>query len=148
MNALNQKESSSKRGLSREGGPAFIEFESAGKTYYRCKCKDVWLDRRRKGCNVCEQQVLIGDSFPDVIPRKTEFFEGKRDFEFRELVSGLIPNPKLTQERMIKGCQVAFPDTIFFSNEGLAELVVSNDKEMCMANDQKIKLSKEMHNIK
>ena len=49
---------------------------------------------------------------------------------------------------MIKGCQVALPDTVFFSTEGLAELVVANDKEYCMSNDQKIKLTKEMHNIK
>jgi hypothetical protein len=77
-----------------------------------------------------------------------EFFDGKTDYQYRELVNGLVPNPRLPQERMIKGCQVLMPDTVFFNNEGLAEMVVSNDKEYCMANDQKIKLSKEMHTIK
>ena len=60
---------------------------------------------------------------------------------FKKLVENLISDPTKAQERLIKGCQVIFPDTIFYSGDGNPDLVVSNDKEMCMAHDQKLRIT-------
>lgn len=55
------------------------------------------------------------------------------------LVQELMPDPTNTNERMIKGCQVLVPETVFF-NEGRIEFMTASDKENCLAYDVKTKL--------
>jgi hypothetical protein len=49
------------------------------------------------------------------------------------LLSNLIPNPKEPKEKMCKGCQVFFPDTIFYNKDGNIDCLIQNDKDGCLA---------------
>ena len=55
------------------------------------------------------------------------------------LVQELIPNPKHPNERMIKGCQILVPETVFY-DEGRIEFMTASDRENCIAFDVKTKL--------
>lgn len=39
---------------------------------------------------------------------------------------------------MIKGCQLIMPETVFYK-DGKIDLIVSNDRDFCLATDTKIK---------
>ena len=49
------------------------------------------------------------------------------------LLRQLIPNPENPKERMIKGCQIFFPDTAFYTKDGKTECVIQNDKDGCLS---------------
>lgn len=52
---------------------------------------------------------------------------------FKDFIKSLIPNPKdNAKEKMIKGCQVFFPDTLFFE-KGKPSFLIQNDKDFCLA---------------
>jgi len=52
----------------------------------------------------------------------------------------LIPDPNNPRERLIKGCEIFMPDTVFFK-EGKIDFVAQNDKEFCLSFDTKTKLT-------
>jgi hypothetical protein len=52
----------------------------------------------------------------------------------------LIPDPNNPRERLIKGCEIFMPDTVFF-REGKIDFVAQNDKEFCLSFDTKTKLT-------
>jgi len=39
---------------------------------------------------------------------------------------------------MIKGCQIIMPETVFYK-DGKIDLIVSNDRDFCLATDTKLK---------
>jgi len=55
------------------------------------------------------------------------------------MIQDLIPNPSNPKERMIKGCQVFVPETIFFK-DGKIDFLTAIDKDFCLSLDIKTKL--------
>ena len=52
---------------------------------------------------------------------------------FQALILALIPNPfKNPKEKMIEGCQIFFPDTIFF-DRGKIDFIALMDKDFCLS---------------
>jgi len=44
----------------------------------------------------------------------------------------MIPDTNDPKEKMIKGCQVFFPETVFFSKSKI-DFIAANDKDMCLS---------------
>lgn len=63
---------------------------------------------------------------------------GPFSYTFFDLIKDLIPNPEHSKERMIKGCQIFMPETVFFK-EGQLEYSTVNDKDLCLAFELKTK---------
>lgn len=40
--------------------------------------------------------------------------------------------PPLEQDHIYKGCELIFPDTAFFNNQGVCELITKLDKDLCI----------------
>lgn len=59
--------------------------------------------------------------------------------DFAELVRKLVPDMNNPKERMIKGCQIIMPETVFYSRDGKIEFIVQNDRDWCLAQDLKTK---------
>ena len=52
---------------------------------------------------------------------------------FHMLMHELVPRPKDdAKEKMLSGCEVFFPDTVFF-HQGQAKYIVLNDRDFCLA---------------
>ena len=56
------------------------------------------------------------------------------------MIKDLLPHPSVSTDRMIKGCQVLVPETLF-CREGKFDFILTNDREFCMAIDTKTKLT-------
>jgi hypothetical protein len=52
----------------------------------------------------------------------------------------LIPDVSNPKEAMIKGCQIIMPETVFYK-DGKIDLIVSNDRDFCLATETKLKWS-------
>jgi hypothetical protein len=50
----------------------------------------------------------------------------------------LIPDVSNPKEAMIKGCQIIMPETVFYK-DGKIDLIVSNDRDFCLATETKLK---------
>ena len=70
--------------------------------------------------------------------RKIKLFESSLQLDFFELVRKLIPDVNNPKEKLIKGCSVIMPETVFF-REGKIELILQNDREFCLSQDTKTK---------
>ena len=58
---------------------------------------------------------------------------GDTDMPFHMLIHELIAKPKENpKEKMLSGCEIFFPDTIFFEKSG-RRYIVHNDKDYCLA---------------
>lgn len=52
---------------------------------------------------------------------------------FQALIQALIPDPsKNSKEKMIEGCQIFFPDTVFF-DRGKIDFIAMMDKDFCLS---------------
>ena len=61
----------------------------------------------------------------------------------------LVADPKKDAERLVKGCQVIFTDTIFFTDdEKESRFIIGTDKEGCMSYDMRIKSGWTIFNLK
>ena len=88
--------------------------------------------RKSQGCPMCSAQIKMQQRFELKKVQKSEFFKGE-EMQFKDFIKSLIPNPKDNpKEKMIKGCQVFFPDTLFFE-KGKPSFIVQNDKDFCLA---------------
>lgn len=69
--------------------------------------------------------------------RKMKYYQGQK-LEFQELIKKLIPDVSNPKEALIKGCQIIMPETVFYK-DGKIDLIVSNDRDFCLATETKIK---------
>ena len=61
----------------------------------------------------------------------------------------LVADPKKDTERLVKGCQIIFADTVFYTDdEKAANFIIGTDKEGCMTYDLRIKSNWTTFNIK
>ena len=52
---------------------------------------------------------------------------------FQALIQSLIPNPaKNPKEKLIEGCQIFFPDTVFF-DRGKIDFIAMMDRDFCLS---------------
>ena len=108
-----------------------VECKSQAKSFFDCACP------------VCKAQVKNSDKFVNRKIRKQQYFtqsEKEPVYTFHQLVKDLIPDPNNPRERLIKGCEIFMPDTVFFK-EGKIDFVAQNDKEFCLSFDTKTKLT-------
>lgn len=59
---------------------------------------------------------------------------------FQDLVKKLISDPGDPNQRMIKGCQVFIPETVFFKEDGKIDFITMMDRDCCISYDTKTKL--------
>lgn len=52
----------------------------------------------------------------------------------------MISDPSNPKERMIKGCQVFVPETVFFKEDGKIDFLTTTDRDCCVSYDIKTKL--------
>jgi len=76
-------------------------------------------------------------------PKETcdHYYDGKEDMAFEMLIHELIARPKENlSEKMISGCDVFFPDTLFFKNQN-PSYIIQMDKDFCLSkwNDEEKK---------
>ena len=71
-----------------------------------------------------EDYCLDETNFQKGSKTKRQPLEGGRDKDFLWLLRNLIPNPENPKEKMIKGCQIIFPDTVFFLKDGRIDCLV------------------------
>ena len=57
---------------------------------------------------------------------------------FPDLVKALIPDSSNTDEKLIRGCQIFLPETVFFANDGRVDFCTSLDKDFCLSFEPKI----------
>lgn len=50
----------------------------------------------------------------------------------------MIPDVSNPKEAMIKGCQIIMPETVFYK-DGKIDLIVSNDRDFCLATETRYK---------
>jgi hypothetical protein len=78
--------------------------------------------KAKHGCNVCKSQIQDGESFAVKKVRNMAYYTqtqqegGPHSYIFYDLIKDLIPNPEHPKERMIKGCQIFLPETVFFKD--------------------------------
>ena len=59
-------------------------------------------------------------------------YEGKENMPFDMLIHELIAKPKENpKEKMLSGCEVFFPDTLFFKNQQ-PSFIAMNDRDFCL----------------
>lgn len=79
---------------------------------------------KRLGCPVCKVQIQQGDSLNPKVERNLKIFQTDNIMSFSELVQKLIADStKSLQEKMIRGCQVFMPETVFFNRDGKVEFM-------------------------
>ena len=70
--------------------------------------------KERKGCPLCEATMANKNEYASSKLDKNKYYEGE-SMSFFELLNKLIPDPKVNpKERIIKGVQIFFPETLFF----------------------------------
>jgi len=50
------------------------------------------------------------------------------EYSFTQFIKDLIPDSNQTKEKMIKGCQIFFPETVFFK-DGKVDFITGIDKD-------------------
>ena len=89
-----------------------------------------------KGCVVCNAQVTTGELYVREKENNKRYYDGIGQLNFQQLVTGLIPNPAEDyKEKMIEGCQLFFPDTVFFEKGKI--VICGMDKDFCLIKDAK-----------
>ncbi|CDW81558.1 UNKNOWN [Stylonychia lemnae] len=88
--------------------------ESKANSYFSCNCQ------------VCKQQVTKGHRFEIKKLMDMKLLEGKKTMKFSKLIQCMLP-----PNEKIKGCQVLFPDTVFFGH-GKPQFIAKCDKEGCL----------------
>jgi hypothetical protein len=56
------------------------------------------------------------------------------------MVRDLSTNLQVPEDRLIKGCQIFIPETVFLK-DGKFDFLVMQDKDLCLTLDTKIKLT-------
>lgn len=77
---------------------------------------------------------------------KEHYYIGKENMGFDMLMHELIAKPKDNpKEKMLSGCEVFFPDTLFFKNQQPSYIIMM-DKDFCLTkwNDEE---RKQMPNV-
>jgi len=73
--------------------------------------------RNCKGCPTCKAQIQEHIRFQKKVVKNEHYYEGKENMAFDMLMHELIAKPKDNpKEKMLSGCEVLFPDTLFFKN--------------------------------
>lgn len=82
------------------------------------------------GCPACKVQVNQKSKLEKKkVVEDPAWFEGLTDMPFHKLIKELVTKPKEnTKEKMIQGCEVFLPDTLFFENMA-PSFWIQNDKE-------------------
>ncbi len=96
-----------------------------------------------KGCPICQTQVTDAERLTIKQTRKMQYFvQGAKDpvYLFQDLIWNLIADPQSAKEKMIKGCQVFMPETVFFKDDGKLDFVTTMDRDCCLSIDTKVKL--------
>lgn len=89
-----------------------------------------------KGCVVCNAQVTTGELYVREKENNKKYYDGVGQLNFQQLVTSLIPNPAEDyKEKMIEGCQLFFPDTVFFEKGKI--VICGMDKDYCLIKDSK-----------
>lgn len=70
-----------------------------------------------------------------------KYFTGDntKEINFSQFIQGLMPDPREPKEKMIKGCQVMFPNTVFLKGGNL-HFMTKLDADMCMETDSRVKI--------
>ena len=91
-------------------------------------------DRQEQaGCPTCKAQIKEHRRFEIKKKQNDEYYIGNDDMPFHMLIMELIAKPKENpKEKMISGCEVFFPDTVFFLG-GNKRILVQNDKDYCLS---------------
>ena len=85
------------------------------------------------GCLACKAMIKDKDTFEIKKVIQEKYFQGRDDMPFHMLIHELIAQPaKNPKEKMISGCEVFFPDTLFFE-KCEPKFIACNDKDFCMA---------------
>jgi hypothetical protein len=111
--------------------------DATARAFFECRKHHMGPD-----CVVCFSQVKHADRFARTQRVDSSLYRQaatEPTYSFRNLVRDLCPDPQNSKEKLIKGCQVMIPETVFF-REGKPEFFSITDKDQCMALDTKIKL--------
>lgn len=85
------------------------------------------------GCKSCITQIKEKERFEIKKKNDEKYFQGRDDMPFHMLIHELISKPKENpKEKMLSGCEVFFPDTLFFE-KGEPKFIAWNDKDFCLA---------------
>ena len=69
------------------------------------------------GCTTCKAQIKHHERFEPKKVEKLDRYNGLTDMSFHMLIKELLPRPSTNpKEKMISGCEVTFPETLFFEN--------------------------------
>lgn len=122
-------------------------------SFFGCKFKSCPQNREQalsdayntKGCQVCKTQVTDKRKLKKVEKRDLSLYEqdpSEPKLSFCDLVRMLIADPTHPTERMIRGCQVLMPETVFINKtDGKIELMTALDRDRCLTIDTKTRLS-------
>ena len=73
--------------------------------------------RKVGSCPTCRAQIAEHVRFEKKEVKNEHYYEGKDNMAFDMLMHELIARPKDNpKEKMLSGCEVFFPDTLFFKN--------------------------------
>lgn len=61
---------------------------------------------------------------------------GTYPLSFTNFVRLMIPDPTNQNEKLIKGCQILMPETVFI-NQGKIDFIAKNDPDVCLVFDSK-----------
>ena len=74
--------------------------------------------RKSKGCPTCTAQIKYHVKFKKKVANKEHYYHDRENMAFDMLIHELIAKPKDNpKEKMLSGCEVFFPDTLFFKNQ-------------------------------
>jgi len=88
---------------------------------------------KKPGCVTCEAQIKEKKYFGEEKASDKSLWIGMEDMDFKLFISELIAKPKENpKEKMLSGCEVFLPDTLFYEN-GKPAFIAFNDKDFCLA---------------
>ena len=86
------------------------------------------------GCRSCITQIKEKERFEIKKKEDEKYFAGKDDMPFDMLIKYLMAKPtkENTKEKMLSGCEVFFPDTLFFEKD-VPAFRTKTDNDGCLA---------------
>lgn len=102
------------------------------------------FQNHKAGCQLCKTNVTDAEKLKPKPPRLEldPRFQQSKDMPrmlFPDLVKALIPDPLNPDEKLIRGCQVFLPETVFFASDGRVDFCTALDKDCCLIFEPKIK---------
>ena len=101
-----------------------LDYDAEARSYFGCRFRP---DEKNKNCSICKLQVEAPERFTAKRQRPLMALlksETVKNIGFRQLIDCLLPH-----SLELEGCEVLFPDSVFFGEDGKPAFIARTDRE-------------------